>query len=142
MKRETFALLFYPRNDKIDKNKTVPIFMRITIRGERLEFSINRRVKINKWKDGRVLGYKNAKEINQYMLYLTNHILYRRIELLDNDQKINTSYFRELLNSEREPKVKTKLKELNLLKIRLQSRTQEISILTEKIKQLEIELYN
>lgn len=41
MERTTFSLLFYIRRDKLNKRGEAPVFMRLTINGERADASIN-----------------------------------------------------------------------------------------------------
>lgn len=141
MPRETFSVIFYPRTDKVDKNKTVPIFMRITIGGERIEYSINERVKLNKWSKGKPLGNnKKSKELTQYIRFLTNLVLNKRKEILQQNRLLNTIYFKELLESQKEPKIKMKLNELINLKSKLERMKVSIPLLKARIKQLEIEI--
>ena len=42
MERTTFSLLFYIRRDKLNKRGEAPVFMRLTINGERADASIKR----------------------------------------------------------------------------------------------------
>jgi site-specific recombinase XerD len=66
--KHTFAISFYQRVDKIDTEKTAPIFMRVTVNGERADISINRRIHIERWEDGKVKGTSTeAKNLNQYL---------------------------------------------------------------------------
>jgi site-specific recombinase XerD len=66
--KNTFAISFYQRIDKIDSKKTAPIFMRLTVKGERVDLSINRRIDVNRWEDGKAKG--NSSEAKQLNLYL------------------------------------------------------------------------
>lgn len=44
-----FAVLFHVKKSKVPTNGTSPIFMRLTIDGERIEISTKRLVEPNKW---------------------------------------------------------------------------------------------
>lgn len=64
----TFSVTFYQRKDKIDDKDTVPIVMRITVNGERANISLNRRISINLWDDGRAVGTSaEVKNLNKYL---------------------------------------------------------------------------
>jgi hypothetical protein len=60
--RRTFSTVFYPRKDKADRNKLVPIYLRITVNGERAEIATGRRCRASKWKNGRVAGSSTGAE--------------------------------------------------------------------------------
>lgn len=49
MERTTFGLLFYIRRDKTNKNGEAPVFMRLTINGERADASIKRFIEPHAW---------------------------------------------------------------------------------------------
>lgn len=42
-------VLFFLRKKKMDKKGFVPIYLRITVNGERVELSINRKIEPKKW---------------------------------------------------------------------------------------------
>jgi integrase len=58
MERDTFNILFYLRRNKLLKDGTVPIFMRITINGKRWDSSLQLGVDLNNWdaKKERTIG--------------------------------------------------------------------------------------
>jgi site-specific recombinase XerD len=58
MGRDTFNILFYLRRNKLLKDGTVPIFMRITINGKRWDSSLQLGVDLNNWdaKKERTMG--------------------------------------------------------------------------------------
>ena len=49
MERTTFSLLFYIRRDKLNKRGEAPVFMRLTINGERADASIKRFIEPHAW---------------------------------------------------------------------------------------------
>jgi site-specific recombinase XerD len=67
---KTLALLFYIRNDKIRKDKRVPIYLRITVDGKRHEFAVKRFIKPDSWNNETGYGRGTRDEIKQLNTYL------------------------------------------------------------------------
>jgi hypothetical protein len=66
--KNTFSIAFYQRIDKIDAEKTAPIFMRITVNGERADISVNRRIATEQWESGKAKDTTaEGKQLNQYL---------------------------------------------------------------------------
>lgn len=64
--KNTFSISFYQRTDKVDKMNTAPVFMRVTVNGERAEIATNRRIGMDRWKDGHPFGTRtDAKELQK-----------------------------------------------------------------------------
>ncbi|MGV8814932.1 MAG: site-specific integrase [Gelidibacter sp.] len=66
----TFSILFYPRGNDIDKDGNAPIYARITVNGKRSEFSIRRKLSLDKWNSeaGKAKGSSNdSRELNRYL---------------------------------------------------------------------------
>jgi site-specific recombinase XerD len=65
MGRDTFNTLFYLRRNKVLKDGTVPIFMRITINGKRWDSSLQLGVDLNNWdtKKERAIGNVEGSDI-------------------------------------------------------------------------------
>src|SRR5436305_1610766 len=64
------SILFYGKKTKQDSDKTLSIYLRVTIQGERFEVSTQRYVELNKWSSaaGKVKGNTDdARKINQYL---------------------------------------------------------------------------
>lgn len=61
-KRRTFSIVFYLRKDKVSKNMLVPIYLRITVNGERAEIATGLRCRVSKWKNGRMAGSSPAAD--------------------------------------------------------------------------------
>ena len=59
MERTTFGLLFYIRRDKTNKKGEAPVFMRLTINGERADASIKRFIEPHAWNSAK--GKANEK---------------------------------------------------------------------------------
>lgn len=63
-------VLFYARKSKSNPNGQAPIYLRVTVNGQRFETATSRFVEIDKWSTeaGRVLGSsKEAKELNGFL---------------------------------------------------------------------------
>lgn len=67
--QSTFKVSFYVRNDKKDKQGDVPVYMRVTVNGSRVEISTNRKINLSNWSSsGKAKGYKSEiKEFNNYL---------------------------------------------------------------------------
>lgn len=66
----TFSILFYPRGNDMDKEGKAPVYARITVNGKRSEFSIRRKLSLDKWSSeaGKAKGSSNeARELNKYL---------------------------------------------------------------------------
>src|SRR4030095_7432811 len=64
------SILFYGKKTKLDSNKTLSIYLRVTVNGERFEVSTQRYVESGKWSSsaGKVKGNsEEAQIINQYL---------------------------------------------------------------------------
>ena len=78
MERTTFSLLFYIRRDKINKSGEAPIFMRITINGERADASVKRSIVPRLWnttKGKAVENSKIGKDLNLYLDAISANLL-------------------------------------------------------------------
>ncbi|MGW9685076.1 site-specific integrase [Flagellimonas sp. 2504JD1-5] len=68
--RQKFSLLFYLRNNRMDSNGLIPIFMRVTVDGKRSEVSTGKKIKRSSWNPQawRAKGYgQEAQEINGHL---------------------------------------------------------------------------
>ncbi|NAY92659.1 hypothetical protein GTQ34_12090 [Muricauda sp. JGD-17] len=75
--RKKFSLLFYLRNNRMDSNGMIPIFMRVTVDGKRSEVSTGKKIKRSSWNPqaGRVKGYgQEAQEINGHLQQMESGI--------------------------------------------------------------------
>lgn len=73
-KYNTYSVLFYIRNEKVNKAEKVPIYMRITINGKRVEISTKQWIEAARWNSsGVVKGNKpDADHINRVLEYFRN----------------------------------------------------------------------
>jgi len=106
----TFSVLFYVKKDKANKKGLVPIYCRITYKGERAEFSTNRQVEPKKWnKAGHVKGNReDAREINEHLDSIRNKIYRVQTELTHRNELITAQILRNQVTG-RDGKKKTLL---------------------------------
>lgn len=78
MKRTTFSLLFYIRRNKLNKSGEAPVFMLITINGERADASVKRSIVPRLWnttKGKAVENSKLGKDLNLYLDAISANLL-------------------------------------------------------------------
>lgn len=78
MERTTFNLLFYIRRTKLNKKGQAPLFMRITVNGERADASLRRNIEPRLWNTakGKALeGGKGCKDLNLYLDAVSANLL-------------------------------------------------------------------
>lgn len=78
MERTTFSLLFYIRRDKLNKRGEVPVFMRLTINGERADASIKRFIEPHAWNSAKGKANekcRGGKDLNLYLDAISANIL-------------------------------------------------------------------
>lgn len=78
MERTTFGLLFYIRRDKTNKKGEAPVFMRLTINGERADASIKRFVEPHAWNSAKGKANEKSrggKDLNLYLDAISANIL-------------------------------------------------------------------
>jgi Phage integrase SAM-like domain/Arm DNA-binding domain len=91
------SVLYYIRKSKMTKDRLVPIYIRITVNGRRLDHSIQRYVDAAYWSAaaGRMKGNKEeARPINQYLDTLTGKVLKLEREMVRDGQAVNFENFR------------------------------------------------
>ena len=78
MERTTFSLLFYIRRDKLNKRGEAPVFMRLTINGERADASIKRFIEPHAWNSAKGKANekcRGGKDLNFYLDAISANIL-------------------------------------------------------------------
>ena len=78
MERTTFSLLFYIRRDKLNKRGEAPVFMRLTINGERADASIKRFIEPHAWNSYKGKANEKSrggKDLNLYLNAISANIL-------------------------------------------------------------------
>ena len=95
----TFSVLFYPRRNDIDKFDNAPIYLRITVDGKRSEFSIKRKVTIEKWNSeaGKARGTSTeTRELNRYMDTIRGNIYRIHDHLVDKQELITADKIKRI----------------------------------------------
>lgn len=106
--RNSFAILFYARNDKINKNGEVPIYLRITIDKVKAEYSTGERIAPNIWNEGRIKGNSgSAKRVKETMEDLRARVMNIRREYTL-DEPLTAKYIVDLLNGKITTKAQSK----------------------------------
>lgn len=78
MERTTFGLLFYIRRDKTNRKGEAPVFMRLTINGERADASIKRFIEPHAWNSAKGKANekcRGGKDLNLYLDAISANIL-------------------------------------------------------------------
>ena len=92
MTRVTFKVLFYIKRTRLLKDGTVPIYVRVTVNGQRAEFRAQRSVEPDNWdsKKGCVRGYsKAANELNSFLEFIKSQIQVHKVNLAERGKPIN-----------------------------------------------------
>lgn len=98
--KNTFAVSFFVRNDKKDSNGKLPIYMRITVNGERAELSTQRKIEPTRWnKAGQAKGNKDdIKSLNNYLDILKNKVYDIRADLIQKNQLVTAEVIKNEYN--------------------------------------------
>lgn len=70
MERTTFSLLFYIRRNKLNKAGEAPVFMRITVNGQRADASVKRMIEPRLWNTAKGKALENGRGGRDLNLYL------------------------------------------------------------------------
>ncbi|CAM3284866.1 Arm DNA-binding domain-containing protein [Flavobacterium longum] len=75
--KHKLSMLFYTKSSKATKKGTVPIYLRITINGVRIEISTSKYIELAKWNKvaGKMKGTtEEARTINSYLDILKSKV--------------------------------------------------------------------
>ena len=103
----SISLLFYIKRCKADVNSKANIYLRITVDSRRSEFSIQRKVPIDKWNPSanKVKGFsKEAQEINQYIDLISNKINKIHQQFVENNKPFSAIQIRDTYLGKNEKK--------------------------------------
>lgn len=92
------SILFYIRKSKMTKNNLMPIYIRITVNGQRIEQSIMRYVEASRWEvaAGRMKGTgPETRQLNSYLDALTSKVYKLEREMVLDGKIITFENFRE-----------------------------------------------
>lgn len=91
MERTTFGLLFYIRRDKTNKKGEAPVFMRLTINGERADALIKRFIEPHAWNSDKGKANekcRGGKDLNLYLNAISANILQIQRETISFGRRI------------------------------------------------------
>lgn len=95
--KHKMSILFYGKSSKSCKNGLVPIYLRITIDGTRIEFSTSKFIEQSKWNrtSGKVKGTtEEARTLNGYLDIMKTKVLETEKFMINNDLEINAQTFK------------------------------------------------
>lgn len=98
--KEKITLHFYLRSKKAVSTGLLPLYIRITINGERLEYSSKKFIEKSKWSDelSKMKGNsEEARSINSYLDSLKSAIIDIQLSLAHKKETINIDNFRKRL---------------------------------------------
>ena len=85
------SILFYIKRAKEDKKGLIPIYLRITVNGERSELSANRKIELSKWDNNsqRAKGRsEESKALNNHLDQLENSIKHCYNSIFETNNKL------------------------------------------------------
>ena len=95
----SFSQLFYLKGKHFEKDVKVPIYLRLTVNGQRNELSISRKIEPEKWnaRTGKMRGTNlEANELNSYLDAVRNKINKIHGRLVDEGRPFNSSDIKNL----------------------------------------------
>ena len=95
--KNKIAILFYTKSSRALKNGLLPIYLRITVDGVRVEVSTSRNVEKSKWsvEGGKMKGNsEEARTINSYLDVLKNKVYETEKSMINNNHEINALSFK------------------------------------------------
>jgi site-specific recombinase XerD len=101
IKRHTLSYMFYLCKDKAKKTNIVPIYMRITIDGERSELTVHRSINPKKWtgKGGFAIGTSEKyRNINRHLDYLRSKVYEALQYLIDHGKPVTARSIKNYIN--------------------------------------------
>ncbi|MBE0573499.1 hypothetical protein IH575_01180 [Candidatus Dojkabacteria bacterium] len=91
MERATYSVAFYVKRTKILKDETSPLYGRVTINGERAEFSIQGSISLEQWDYFRRTKNNNsnaAKLLNRYFDEVKRKLHQYQIDIEDRGEEV------------------------------------------------------
>ncbi|MGI8584602.1 MAG: site-specific integrase [Chitinophagaceae bacterium] len=92
------SVLFYSRTSSKNNKNLVPIYLRITIDGQRIEQSIKRFVELDQWssKAGKMRGsHADARSFNSFLNVIRNKVYAAEREMIQDGKTITFQSFKE-----------------------------------------------
>lgn len=94
--KNTFSVLFYPKRNDANKHGEVPLYLRITVNGQRCELSTQRKVNLSKWDSTKELLQGKTAATRELNIHLGN-IRTKLFKLYDKLQEDNRDVTAALL---------------------------------------------
>ena len=94
MERRTFSIMFFIRRTKLRKNLEAPIFLRITVNGERTDVSIQRTIRPDQWNSAKGCARtttQNGKDLNFYLDQVRLQIYQYHQDLISRNQQVTAA---------------------------------------------------
>jgi site-specific recombinase XerD len=94
------SILFYVKRAKEDKKGLIPIYLRITVNGERSELSANRKIELTKWDSNskRAKGRsEEAKALNNHLDQLESNLKHCYNSLNDQGSEISAEILHDMI---------------------------------------------
>ena len=94
------TLHFYTRSKKSSATAKLPIYVRLTVNGERFEFSSKKFIDKDKWspKLAKMKGStEEARSINNYLEMMRSKVLSTEMDLLHKEEEISIENFQTIL---------------------------------------------
>ena len=95
--KHKLSTLFYAKSSKATKNGNLPIYLRITINGVRIELSTSKFIDNSKWNKaaGKIKGTtEEARTINSYLDILKNKVYAIEKDMVNNNLQIDAATFK------------------------------------------------
>lgn len=95
----SFSQLFYLKGKHFKKDVKVPIYLRLTVNGQRSELSVSRKVDLQKWcaRTGKMKGTNlEANELNQYLDTVRSRINRIHRQLVEDNKTFTSSDVKNL----------------------------------------------
>lgn len=107
--RNTFAILFLIRKDKVNKLNEVPLYMRITINGAKAEYATGERIPLKIWDNGKIKGNSGAaKRVKETMEVLKARVMEFRRNHDTSTEPLTARHIVDTLNGKITSKTKSK----------------------------------
>lgn len=109
VRRNTFAILFLIRKDKVNKLDEVPLYMRITINGTKAEYATGERVPLKIWDNGKIKGNSgSAKRVKETMDVLRARVMELKRNYDASTEPLTVRYIIDTLNGKITTKTQSK----------------------------------
>ncbi len=92
MNRTTFSILFFIKKSKLNKKGEAPIYLRITVNGERAETSVKRSIDPDRWNPSKGLALsftQDEKDLNQYLKHINRQVYIKQQQLEEKNKVVS-----------------------------------------------------